>query len=146
MKGSKGIWQLYCVVLFLALSFGLSTPWRWPSTPFTKNFVRIVNNLSNNQSFTSHCKSNDNDIGFHTLAPNEQYEWKFRVNMISSTLYFCNFWYKDYHNVFDAFKAKYEFIYDCGGAHCVWKAKDDGIYLTQGQTMEDKKWFDWKKE
>ncbi|KAI5339481.1 hypothetical protein L3X38_018753 [Prunus dulcis] len=38
-----------------------------------------------------------------------------------------------------------DFLYECGGAHCIWKAKEDGIYLFHIQTKEDKKMHDWEK-
>ncbi|CAB4278131.1 unnamed protein product [Prunus armeniaca] len=144
MKGSsKAIWQFYCVVLLLASAFAPSTSY-WIRRGLTKDYVRIVNNL-NNQQLQYQCKSKDDDFGLRSLPPNGEYEWGFRVNLWGSTLYFCNFWYLDNHAVFDVFRDTIDFLYECGGAHCIWKAKEDGIYLFHIQTKEDKKMHDWEK-
>ncbi|PQM33884.1 uncharacterized protein Pyn_08939 [Prunus yedoensis var. nudiflora] len=87
----------------------------------------------------------DDDFGLRSLPPNGEYEWGFRVNFWGSTLYFCNFWYLDNHGVFDVSRDTIDFLYECGGAHCIWKAKEDGIYLFHIPTKEDKKLHDWEK-
>ncbi|CAL9024060.1 unnamed protein product, partial [Prunus brigantina] len=104
-------------------------------------YVRIVNNL-NNQQLQYQCNSKGDDFGLRSLPPKREYEWGFRVNFWDITLYLCNFWYLDNHGVFAVFRDTTDFLYECGGAHCIWKAKEDGIYLFHIQTKEDKKLHD----
>ncbi|PQQ04877.1 uncharacterized protein Pyn_07277 [Prunus yedoensis var. nudiflora] len=68
MKGSsKAIWQFYCVVLLLASAFAPSTSW-WIRRGLTRDYVRIVNNL-NNQQLQYQCKSKDDDLAFVVFRP-----------------------------------------------------------------------------
>ncbi|CAB4285900.1 unnamed protein product [Prunus armeniaca] len=77
-KGSsKAIWQFYCVVLLLASAFAPSTSW-WIYKGLTRDYVRIVNNLIN-QQLQYQCNSKDNDFGLRSLPPKGEYEWGFRV-------------------------------------------------------------------
>ncbi|PRQ41577.1 putative plant self-incompatibility S1 [Rosa chinensis] len=120
--------QIYCVVLLIALAFGSSNA--SINFPGTKKFVRIVNNLSKGERLNFHCQSKDNDIGVRSLAVNEQYEFSFRINIWRTTLFFCRLWYSDKHAEFVAFKVSYDFYQDCGNQdHCIWTAKEDGVYL-----------------
>lgn len=142
---SKAIWQVYCVVLLLALTFGSSSAW-WPNQPLKKNFVRIINNLNNGETLNFRCQSKDDDLDVRSLAVNEQFEFGFRVNFWGRTLYFCNLWYLDKHAVFDAFKPTMDFKAECGGSHhCIWTAKEDGVYLLNVSTNENIMKYVWDK-
>ncbi|WOG94708.1 hypothetical protein DCAR_0314005 [Daucus carota subsp. sativus] len=58
-----------------------------------KIIMNITDRLpSNKPSLLLHCKSKDNDLGFHTLDLNQVYGWSFNMNIWSSTLFWCNFW------------------------------------------------------
>lgn len=56
--------------------------------------VQITNNLAKNSpTFGLHCKSKDNDLGYHTLGLNQSYAWNFHENFWGTTLFWCNFWW-----------------------------------------------------
>ncbi|KAL8141239.1 hypothetical protein V2J09_007260 [Rumex salicifolius] len=76
-----------------------------------------------------HCKSKEDDLGLHTLAPTEQFEWGFRTAIFETTLFFCGASWSLGHKEFDSFKDDPNFEDDCGGRHCFWKAQEDGLYL-----------------
>ncbi|CAL9024080.1 unnamed protein product, partial [Prunus brigantina] len=76
---------------------GYGTSW-WICRSLTMGYVRIVNNL-NNQQLQYQCNSKDDDFGLRSLPPKREYEWGFRVNFWDITLYLCNFWYLDNHGV-----------------------------------------------
>lgn len=104
--------QIYCVVMLLALAFGLCNAWTWwDHEPGKKKFVRIVNNLNKGQRLNLRCQSKDDDLGVHSIAVNEQYEFGFRINIWGTTLFFCHLWYLDKSVTFDAFKADENFFF-----------------------------------
>ncbi|PIN06705.1 hypothetical protein CDL12_20736 [Handroanthus impetiginosus] len=80
------------------------------------------------------CQSKDDDLGYHNLAPNQDYNWSFCDNTWATTLFFCHL-----DVVFDAFKARWyegqlhEVFWVAksdGQRHEVfWVAKSDGIYF-----------------
>ncbi|KAL9281414.1 putative plant self-incompatibility S1 [Arabidopsis thaliana] len=73
-----------------------------------------------------HCKSKDDDLGFHILKQGELYGWKFHVNLGDSTLFFCGFSQgQDKKGVFEIYNSKRDF-YRC--KNCTWEAKKDGLY------------------
>lgn len=59
-----------------------------------KVVVEIINNVTAPifvRSITIHCKSNDDDLGFHTLMPTKSYNFTFVPNIFFKTLFFCSF-------------------------------------------------------
>jgi hypothetical protein len=63
--------------------------------------VTIVNNIvvppNHPTDLTVHCKSKDDDLGFHTLKLGDRYIFSFNPNFIGGgTLFFCSFtWPED---------------------------------------------------
>lgn len=55
--------------------------------------VDIINNLNTtgSKSLTIHCKSKDDDLGFHTRLPGEIYNFSFIPDFFWRTLFFCSF-------------------------------------------------------
>ena len=74
---------------------------------FPKVTVQIINELSNNQDLTLHCKSKEDDLGEHTIKKEEVYSFRFRPrSFFGTTLFFCNFvWPADtsshYFDIYD---------------------------------------------
>ncbi|KAJ4836664.1 hypothetical protein Tsubulata_005530 [Turnera subulata] len=67
--------------------------------------VYVENGLENNSEFTIHCKSADDDLGVHVIKGGEKYEWRFRVNFLGTTLYFCGVSTKHGSGVYDLYDA-----------------------------------------
>lgn len=61
---------------------------------FNGSLTRITIQNNNNYLLGVHCKSKDDDLGFHILKKGELYGWKFRVNFMNSTLFSCGFSHK----------------------------------------------------
>ncbi|KAJ0111752.1 hypothetical protein Patl1_01642 [Pistacia atlantica] len=96
---------------------------------FNKFQVFILNNFQNN-TLEAHCKSRDDDLGLRHLPVHGEFNWKFRMNLKASTLYFCNLWWTGGHLAFDAFKVDEKFLFEfCSISYCRWKAQEDGIYV-----------------
>ncbi|KAM1045289.1 hypothetical protein ACFX13_037067 [Malus domestica] len=140
MKGNT-VMQLFYFSLFVALAFGPSaTSGLWPGR---KRFVRIVNNLGNNQQLTYHCWSQDDDLGVRYLPPNQEWEWKFHLDFES--VWDCDFSFSNYHaHKINVFFPSDKFIGRCGGAHCIWKAEDQGLSLFHIKGNFWEKVYDWQ--
>ena len=76
----------------------------------------------------AHCKSGDDDIGEKSLTVPQYFHWTFRMNIIGSTRFDCNFrWMADENTVlkdktFDVFNIR--IMYRCGERfdvnNCYW--------------------------
>jgi hypothetical protein len=74
-------------------------------------------------SLTFHCKSKNDDLGFHTIKFREDYSFSFRRNVFGGTLFFCSFtWPEDP-------RLHYLDIYDQSQHHChecTWQINVNG--------------------
>ncbi|KAJ4728388.1 Plant self-incompatibility S1 [Melia azedarach] len=115
----------YLLLLVLALSL-CQLP--IANSLFNKFSVHIINGL-NNQTIDVHCKSRDDDLGLHHLPVHGEFMWKFRVNIKSSTLYFCKWKWVKGHKTFDVFTTDEQFLGKyCGYDYCRWQGREDGLY------------------
>ena len=83
---------------------------------------------SSESSLRLHCKSKDNDLGFHTLGLNQVYKWSFNVNFWASTLFWCNFWWDGKYAAFHVFDSK---IWGSMGETDIYsyEVRADGFYF-----------------
>lgn len=51
--------------------------------------VRIDNRVDDHQDVYVHCKSKDNDLGFHVIPRSGSYQWSFKVNFWETTQFYC---------------------------------------------------------
>jgi hypothetical protein len=96
---------------------------------FTTWHVYVVNGLSNNRELSVHCKSKDDDLGFHCLSAGDNFTWSFREDFFLRTLFWCDVNKDDAHAVFKVFWHDVLLFYKCMWKNCVWTVKDDGIYI-----------------
>ena len=136
MTSKKPTWGIYYFVLFLAL-YGLGSE----AAIGKKYFVRILNNLDASQQLTFQCRSEDDVIGPRAVPPNGQFEFGFRESFYTS--FECNAWYSNFKVDFVGFNEK--LIDKCGGVHCIWSARADGMYLYYIKKAEYVKEYDWTK-
>lgn len=101
------------------------------TTCMSKTHINITNRLpTNNPLLVLHCKSGDDDLGLQTLHVNQSYSWAFNVNFWDTTLFWCNFWYKEKH----AGIVVYSRHVRCDGTDtCYYEARTDGFYLSRTQ-------------
>ncbi|GER28947.1 plant self-incompatibility protein S1 family [Striga asiatica] len=116
-----------------------------PDCYFTDGFsVYVFNKLPPNSApLKLHCASKDDDLGNHTLSTNQHFQWKFCENVVWSTLYFCHLWWDSMQKALETFNSlKRE---ECDTGFCLWVAKTDGIYFTNGSITLSSltKKFDW---
>ncbi|KAL7124374.1 hypothetical protein ABFS83_14G044400 [Erythranthe nasuta] len=106
---------LYLVHMIEAVSF------------LRKTDVHIYNDLpKNSKSLLLHCASKNDDLGNHTLYPGQEFSWSFRTNIVSTTLFFCHFWWGSKQSAFDVFDSNWYFTYDINN----YMVKEDGFYFS----------------
>ncbi|KAL3752828.1 hypothetical protein ACJRO7_000257 [Eucalyptus globulus] len=89
-------------------------------------YVQMTNRVPGQVNLTIHCKSGDEDLGSHVLAPEGHWGFQFRPNFWKTTLYFCSFQWPGNFHYFDIYKkAKSR-----PGCHdCFWNVGPDGPCL-----------------
>ncbi|KEH22591.1 putative plant self-incompatibility S1 [Medicago truncatula] len=95
-------------------------------TSYSRVTVTIINAVAKDPyptNITLHCKSKDDDLGFHTLKLEESYMFSFKPRFPFGTLFFCSFTWKESPN------RHYIDIYDfkrdrC--KNCRWRMNKDG--------------------
>ncbi|KAL9281415.1 putative plant self-incompatibility S1 [Arabidopsis thaliana] len=111
--------------------------------PIRGHLTRVTIQNDNDYLLGIHCKSRDDDLGFHILAKGELFGWKFHVNFRYSTLYFCGFSQGQMKKgVFEIYRANRDF-YRC--ANCTWKAEKDGIHGYSEDPVKGYLFYNWLK-
>ncbi|QHO17239.1 hypothetical protein HN51_032850 [Arachis hypogaea] len=103
--------------------------------------VELINSIE--VDLTIHCKSKDDDLGFHTVPPNKSYQFGFKPSIIRfiTTLFFCSFdWpgekYNNHHlNVYEENRDACTF--------CSWKIYRDGGKMLNPQTGKYELNYTW---
>jgi hypothetical protein len=81
--------QYFLMVIVLIFTFAIKQNGVRGWNDMQKTRVRIFNGLGGDD-FNVHCKSKDDNLGYHVIHSNEYYEWKFHTNFFRSTLFFCH--------------------------------------------------------
>ncbi|MED6181046.1 hypothetical protein PIB30_015964, partial [Stylosanthes scabra] len=123
MASNNGITSTFIsLILFLSL---------FVSAGNCKVTVEIINTMK--ADITVHCKSKDDDLGFHTLKTNKSYQFRFNPRIIfGRTLYYCSFIWSGVHELL------YLDVYD--QAHdkcdvCLWRISYLGGRLNDGEII-----------
>ncbi|XP_022143839.1 S-protein homolog 1-like [Momordica charantia] len=124
-----------------------------PSLLVTQRWhVHVVNNLNNN-FLDVHCKSKDDDLGYQRLVRGADFQWSFKVNFWGTTLFWCNLHKPGAYVTFEVFwpESRNAWLrnrcHNGTEGHCIWTAKDDGIYLRNIPTNSEElihKWISLK--
>ncbi|KAI4357608.1 hypothetical protein L6164_001546 [Bauhinia variegata] len=120
-------------LITLRLMIAASSPMR--KLLLEKSKVEIFNALEGGSNLTLHCKSKNDDLGFHTLQSGQSYHFEFRPNfIIDNTLFFCSFaWPEDPTlHYFDIYNGKYN---DC--VYCPWQVHKQNICGPRHQVPND---------
>ncbi|KAK9280100.1 hypothetical protein L1049_013785 [Liquidambar formosana] len=108
--------------------------------------VTLINQLESEQSLTLHCRSKDDDLGRHVIPFMHAYEWKFYVNFWGTTLFWCNFWWRDADGTLidGSFKIyEYERDEDICFNMCVWGIHENGLLLYHKFVDKWEKLYRW---
>ncbi|THG16906.1 S-protein homolog 5-like [Camellia sinensis] len=109
--------------------------------------VHIINDLPTNSHFflLVRCQSKDDDFGMHKLESGEEFYWRFKPNIIKTTLFFCHFYWDTKDAIFNVYDRKLDDDYCYKFNTCYWSVRDDGFYFSGDNTAEATwlKFNDW---
>lgn len=92
-----------------------------------KTHVRIINDFPDHSVLSVHCRSKNNDLGWHYLSYNSSYEFRFRPNLWGTTLFACEMKWPP-SNSHGVVIYRFKRDYDCHftGGTCTWYIKPTG--------------------
>ncbi|KAL7177393.1 hypothetical protein ACSBR2_030700 [Camellia fascicularis] len=98
--------------------------------------VHIINDLPTNSHFflLVRCQSKDDDFGMHKLESGEEFCWRFKPNIIKTTLFFCHFYWDTKDAIFNVYDRKLDDDYCYKFNTCYWSVRDDGFYFSGDNT------------
>ena len=95
------------LLLGLMISGAVSQEVRKLPQPRPPTAVTINNKLFSGATLSVHCKSKENDLGRHFLAPGKGYKFSFHPNFfIATTLFFCKIEWPGNSHYIDAYDQK----------------------------------------
>lgn len=133
-----------CVALWAAPAMVTSTEpsKRSEHENLPETTVIINNNLGDGLNLNIHCKSKDDDLGTHVIPDGGNYSWHFRVNLGSTTLFFCGFNWQDGSGVFDIYRADRDTercLHECN-----WVTRKNGLHGFKQGSREDDILYSWE--
>lgn len=105
--------------------------------------LRIINDMGNGLVLNVHCKSKDDDLGIHNIAPNQYYEFRFRPSYWFVTLFYCEFWWGSESHWFDIYVQKRD--HDRCDKECWWKVSTVGPCLLDKRVQKYTLCENWNK-
>ncbi|PWA37856.1 plant self-incompatibility protein S1 family [Artemisia annua] len=141
--------------VFLTTIFFCTFRWMAPDDRTKlKNLYTVFVMDGEIDNLKAHCRSGDDDIGEKSLTVPQYFHWTFRMNIIGSTRFICNFrWMADENTVlkdktFDVFNIR--IMYRCGERfdvnNCYWLVRKDGFYFAKDDKPFPDGWqllFNW---
>ncbi|KAI3987442.1 hypothetical protein MKX01_042446 [Papaver californicum] len=91
----------------------------------------IKNDLSQGVELNIWCKSKNTDFGHHRLAYGAEFDWKFKINFLHTTLYWCKMWWTDVDGRYvEGSYAIYKAARDWEKCEneCHYSVRKDGVY------------------
>lgn len=137
-RNQNNIFLLLCLLVIL----GVMSP-RCVCIPAfpgkSEGSVSILNMVTS--ELTVQCKAKGVDLGSKKIGVQEEYRFKFKLDLFGNTLYFCNFNWGTKHAVFDVYTTSLSETKCSRGiiTSCDWFVKPDGFYIS-GDTA---KMHDW---
>ncbi|KAI3989558.1 hypothetical protein MKX01_035641 [Papaver californicum] len=136
--------QLISVVIFAVLVSECSSQ----IAVFKPIHASIKNDISGGVELNIHCKSKDTDFGDHKLAYGAEFAWKFKMNFIGTTLYWCKMWWTDVDGKYvegtcDMYKAGRD--WDRCENQCHFSVRKDGVYGYFKKKHADELVYPWPK-
>lgn len=85
-----------------------------------------------------HCRSSNDNLGYHTLRPFQSIDWSFRQNIWFTTRFSCQFSWGQKRRDINVFNNRLsKFCRSRLGNLCFWSIRDGGFYLGYTRYMLD---------
>ncbi|KAK4774349.1 hypothetical protein SAY86_009284 [Trapa natans] len=111
-------------LLLLALFLSVAAALEKDESITVKASVWVRNRLPSGQNVTIHCQSKDDDLGVHTILPNDIYNFEFHNNIWGTTLFFCRVTTSYGQGLYDFYKYSRD-KKRC--TVCVYRVTKDGV-------------------
>ncbi|KAF8019270.1 hypothetical protein BT93_G0060 [Corymbia citriodora subsp. variegata] len=113
----------------------------WAGGVWCRTHVVIQNGLPDKASIEAHCKSGNDDLGYHQIT--SDWEFSFRPNFWGTTLYFCSFQWPNSRHIyqFDIYVQKRD-AKIC--EVCVWRITPNGPCRPDKNTGDFTDCYSWK--
>ncbi|KAJ0035820.1 hypothetical protein Pint_24138 [Pistacia integerrima] len=108
-----------------------------------KVHASIKNRLDNGKNLTVHCQSKDDDLGQQNVADGNEFGWDFAVNVVGTTLFYCDMEWDQYQYHFDAYAVNRDYV-RCEN-QCLWLVSAEGMYGLNGRTGFWEYMYHWPK-
>ncbi|XP_047336002.1 S-protein homolog 2-like [Impatiens glandulifera] len=104
--------------------------------------MNITNELHSNVMLKMHCKSEDDDLGDHSIAYGESLYWSFKSKLfIHTTVFTCSMSWDSISGTFDVYRATRD---DSRCAEkCWWRIRTDGAFSYNEQLDRWDLLYDW---
>uniref|UniRef100_A0A7N0TMZ3 S-protein homolog n=1 Tax=Kalanchoe fedtschenkoi TaxID=63787 RepID=A0A7N0TMZ3_KALFE len=116
-----GIYTVIAVVVIILISANFSQAGCHGLYP--KYTVEIINGIG--PEINVHCKSKDDDLGIHYIAPGQAYYFSFRPNFFGFTLFYCSANWNGRTEYFDAFTSADDEACQNNDCLCSWTLSPD---------------------
>ncbi|XP_050216272.1 S-protein homolog 5-like [Mercurialis annua] len=117
-----------------------SNAWWFPK----KKTVSMINDVGPELDLTVHCKSKDDDLGTHVIPYKSFYSFRFKPNMMDTTLFFCSMtWKGSKLNYFDIYREERD--KDKCSVHCSWNIRATGPCMWNPDKQFYNDCFPWNK-
>ncbi|KAI3989559.1 hypothetical protein MKX01_035642 [Papaver californicum] len=141
--------KLKCVSLIFVVIFAvLVSECSSQISVFKTIHASIKNEISEKVELNIYCKSKDTDMGGHKLTYGGEFAWKFKMNFIGTTLFWCKMWWTDVDGKYtEGSYAIYEAQRDFPRCEnqCPYPVRRDGIYGFMKTTNEYELVYPWPK-
>ncbi|OIV91988.1 hypothetical protein TanjilG_07727 [Lupinus angustifolius] len=107
-----------------------------------KRHVHVMNFLDRNINLKVHCKSTDDDLGFHDVSYGNEYEFEFYPNIFGTTLFLCNLQWQGKVQLVTVYNAKSADFERCVD-NCNWRVELHQL-CTWGDDQSKKVCSPWK--
>lgn len=130
--------RAFAVAICLASSF-VSTASM--SIPLSKTTIHVVNGMKPGSSnvVKVHCRSKDDDLGYRTISPGQEFNWQCSRNIWNTTLFQCQFWWNSKQCKIDV----YNRYIDLDGKNLYFKATEEGFFVKSEKYTNWVRYHSW---
>ena len=122
------------ILIFLVLCIIVETGY----ASFLPKYKIMIDNEIKNSSVGVHCRSSEDNLGYHILRPSQSIHWSFRQNFWFSTRFSCQFsWGQKRRDIIVFNDHLSKFCRSKMGNLCFWSIRPEGFNLGYTRYMKD---------